>query len=218
MRKTIFWGGTGQCKMMRPILEYSKEYVLQSILDNTNIVSPYMDVTTFNGPSCYDLWKSDTPDYFNYHFAVTIGNPHGKIRRKLSESLILDGLTPVSLIHHNSYIEDPMTVKLGIGIQMHAYSMICPFSSVGDYCILNTKSLVEHDCILESGVEIGPGAVVCGQVSIGENTWIGAGAVIRDHLTIGKNCIIGAGAVVVKDIPDDQIVVGNPAKHIKYTN
>lgn len=52
-------------------------------------------------------------------------------------------------------------------------------------------------------------------IHIEENVWIGADAVILPAVTIGKNSIIGAGSIVTKDIPDNVIVAGNPAKIIK---
>lgn len=49
-------------------------------------------------------------------------------------------------------------------------------------------------------------------ITIGDDCWIGGGAIICPGVTIGDRCIIGAGAVVTKDIPDDSIAVGNPAR------
>ena len=49
-----------------------------------------------------------------------------------------------------------------------------------------------------------------------KNSFVGAKSVIRENITIGKNVIIGAGSVVVKDVPDNVKVVGNPARFIKY--
>lgn len=53
-----------------------------------------------------------------------------------------------------------------------------------------------------------------GRVTIEDNVFVGAGVIILPGVTIGKNSIIGAGAVVAKDIPEDSVVVGNPAKVI----
>jgi sugar O-acyltransferase (sialic acid O-acetyltransferase NeuD family) len=83
---------------------------------------------------------------------------------------------------------------------------------IGRQCIVNTRALVEHDCVLEDGVEIGPAAVLCGRVFVGANTWIGAGATILPRLRIGANAIIGAGSVVASDIPDGAVAVGVPAR------
>ena len=47
---------------------------------------------------------------------------------------------------------------------------------------------------------------------------IGSGATILSKVTIGENAIIGAGSVVTKDVPPNAIVVGNPAKFLRYVN
>jgi maltose O-acetyltransferase len=52
-------------------------------------------------------------------------------------------------------------------------------------------------------------------VIIGDDCWIGGGAIICPGVTIGNRCVIGAGSVVTKDIPDDSLAAGNPAKVIR---
>lgn len=54
-----------------------------------------------------------------------------------------------------------------------------------------------------------------GHVRIKENAWIGANTIICQPVTIGRNAVVGAGSIVTKDIPDNQIWAGNPAKFIK---
>ena len=56
-----------------------------------------------------------------------------------------------------------------------------------------------------------------GKIYVGEHTFIGTGAIIMPGVTIGKRCVIGAGAVVTKDIPNNSVVVGVPAKVISTT-
>jgi acetyltransferase-like isoleucine patch superfamily enzyme len=53
-------------------------------------------------------------------------------------------------------------------------------------------------------------------ISIGDDCWIGMGAIICPNVTIGSGVIVGAGSIVINDIPNNAIVVGNPAKIIKY--
>jgi maltose O-acetyltransferase len=55
-------------------------------------------------------------------------------------------------------------------------------------------------------------------VSIGNDCWIGGGAVICPGVTIGNGCVIGAGAIVTRDIPDNSLALGNPARVVKKLN
>lgn len=55
-------------------------------------------------------------------------------------------------------------------------------------------------------------------VSIGDDCWIGGNSVICPGVTIGNGCVIGAGSVVTKNIPDNSLAVGNPAKVIRKLN
>lgn len=84
---------------------------------------------------------------------------------------------------------------------------------------------------LEDGVFIGPNVSVITEnhpeemslrhglytrpVLLKKNSWIGAGAIILPGVTVGENSIVGAGSVVTKDVPDNTIVVGNPAKVVR---
>lgn len=54
-----------------------------------------------------------------------------------------------------------------------------------------------------------------GHVEICDNAFIGAGSIICNSVKIGTNSIVGAGSVVTKDIPDNEIWAGNPARFIK---
>jgi len=60
-----------------------------------------------------------------------------------------------------------------------------------------------------SGLEMGY------PIEIGDNVWVGGGAIINPGIKIGNNVVIGAGSVVTKDIPDNVVIVGNPARIIK---
>lgn len=55
-------------------------------------------------------------------------------------------------------------------------------------------------------------------ITIGNDCWIGGGAIICPGVSIGNRCVIGAGAVVTKNIPDDSLAVGNPARVIRQLN
>jgi len=96
-----------------------------------------------------------------------------------------------------------------------AGAIIQPEAIIGKSCIINTKASVDHECVLEDGVEIAPGATLCGSIHVGKCAWVASGATVLPFLKIGENSIVGAGAVVTKNVPANQIVVGIPAKKLK---
>ncbi len=106
----------------------------------------------------------------------------------------------------------------GVGNMILNNSIVQARTEVGDHVILNTASQVDHDCTIENFVHIAPGAVLCGNVKIGEGSLIGAGSVILPGVNIGKWCTIAAGSVVFKDVPDNAVVIGNPSRIIKYNS
>ena len=87
--------------------------------------------------------------------------------------------------------------------------------TIGDNCMLAPRVCIytaTHplDATTRiSGLEYGK------EVKIGDNVWIGGSAVIVPGVTIGNNVVVAAGAVVTKDVPDNVVVGGNPAKIIK---
>lgn len=53
-------------------------------------------------------------------------------------------------------------------------------------------------------------------VTIGDGVWIGGNVTVLMGVTIGKNAVIGAGAVVTHDVPENAVIVGNPARVVRY--
>ena len=92
----------------------------------------------------------------------------------------------------------------GPGLNIYAYGHI----------IVNPKAKIGSNCTIYPGVVIG-GKVENGYPKIGNNVFIGASAKILGGVKIGNNVYIAPNAVVVKDVPDNHVVAGVPAKTIK---
>lgn len=119
----------------------------------------------------------------------------------------------IKAIHPSAIVS--VYASIGNGTVVMQGAIIQSESKIGEHCIINTGASVGHECVLENFVHISPHATLCGNVCIGEGSWIGAGAVIIPGIRIGKWSRIGAGSVVIKDIPDGVVAVGNYCKVIK---
>ncbi|WP_462252936.1 acetyltransferase [Ferruginibacter sp.] len=149
-----------------------------------------------------DAFKKD--DFF-----IAIGD--NKIRERIQFTMSEKGLFPINAIHPSATI-DPSAIIEESGVMIAANATINPLAKISLGVICNTGCIIEHECFVGAFSHIGPGAVLCGNVTIGHRSFVGAGAVIRQGVTVGSNVIIGAGAVVLKDVPDDTTVIGVPAK------
>lgn len=134
-------------------------------------------------------------------------------RRRIAEAWLERGYR-FTQVHHPRSSVDP-TVVLAHGAQLHCGSIVQVNAAIGRFSVINTGSIIEHDCVIGDFVHISPGAVVCGNVTVHDGAHVGAGAIIRQGIKIGRNALVGAGAVVVRDVADDECVVGVPARPMR---
>ncbi len=208
-KQVIFWGGTGQAIVNRPIVEHYGAQLVAIFDDTPGLKSPFSDVPIYEGWASFQKWIDDKRPN-DIGFCIAIGNPHGRVRLKLHSQLEGVGLKPISLIHPHSFISDDAVI--GAGVQIMAGAIIQPRVRIGRQCIVNTRASLDHEDILEDGSEVAPGATLCGNVTLKTNAWVCAGATVLPRITIGEDSIVGAGALVNKDVPNGKVVVGVPAK------
>jgi acetyltransferase-like isoleucine patch superfamily enzyme len=90
---------------------------------------------------------------------------------------------------------------------------------IGDHVVISSGTqFITHDGSVWLLRDKYPDIGVFGKIKVGSNTFIGINCIILANTEIGSNCIIGAGAVVRGKIPDDSVVLGNPAKVIMKTS
>jgi sugar O-acyltransferase (sialic acid O-acetyltransferase NeuD family) len=214
IKPIIFWGGTGQAKVLNETL-HGTEFKLVLVVDNQHLTSPISSVPIVCGKQEFGVWLEK--NQFNaLYFAVAIGGDKGRHRLAIADYLLGNNLIEQSIIHPSAYIAHDAT--LDAGAQILASSTVCTHVKIGRQVIINTSASVDHDCVIHDGVHVGPGACLAGAITIGKNAFIGAGAVILPHLEIGENAVVGAGAVVTKSVPANQVVAGNPARYLNQVN
>ena len=210
-REAILWGGTGQAKVVRPILEEAGCRVVAVFDDTPGLASPFPDVPIYRGSQEFSSWLTSGPRR-GIGFVVSIGNPHGRTRLRLHDFLVDAGLEPCTVVHSSAVIASNATI--GEGCQIMAGAVVMPEAVIGRQCIVNTRASVDHEDVLEDGVEVAPGATLCGLVHAEVNAWICAGATVLPRIRIGADAVVGAGAVVTRNVQARTTVVGAPAREL----
>lgn len=118
-----------------------------------------------------------------------------------------------ALVHPRAYVSSG--VRIGEGVTIGPLAVIGPNAVLGNFSLVSRGASVGHDTVIGEFSIINPSAAIAGCVHIGAGSTIGIGSTIIDHITIGKHSFVGAGAAVVKDVPDNVVVVGVPAKILR---
>ncbi len=211
-RKVILYGGTGQAKVVRPIIEHYGGQVVAVFDDTPGLPSPFPDVPIYQGWQAFVAWLAGQ-DREELGCCVTIGNPRGRFRLRIQERLKEERLKPMTVAHPTAWVAE--NAEIGEGSQILAGAVVGDEAVLGRACIINTRASVDHEDVLEDAVEIAPGGTLCGLVRMGVASWVCAGATVLPRIAIGADAIVGAGAVVITDVPEGVTVVGVPARPIK---
>ena len=133
-----------------------------------------------------------------------------EVRKKLSTRFSRFGVVR----HPKSWISK--SAKVGPGTVIFAGAKIQARTKLGEHCIVNTNSSIDHDCVIESFVHAAPGTTLCGNVHIGAESLIGVGSSIVPGVKVAKNSVIGAGSTVVNDLNSEGCLwIGTPSKKKK---
>ncbi|WP_461206462.1 acetyltransferase [Clostridium sp. DL1XJH146] len=206
MDKIVLIGAGGHCKVIIDIIENSYNYEIVGVLDKTK--KGYINDTPIigNDDELLQLFNNGVKNAF-----VCLGALDNLIiRQKIYNKLKKIGFEIPTLIHKNSIVSKFATI--GDGTAVMPCSVINSGAIIKENCIINTSAVIEHDCVIGANCMISPRAALAGGVTVGDNSLIGIGSSIIQGVNIGSNTIIGAGAVVIRDIENNVVAVGVPAK------
>jgi acetyltransferase EpsM len=114
------------------------------------------------------------------------------------------------LVHATAWVSQ--TAAIGAGTVVSAGTVVNSGARIGVHCVINTRSVVEHDLQIGDFTIVAPGALIGGTAVVGDDCYLGLGCCIRDHITVGRGVTVGMGSVVVGSLPDAVTAFGTPAK------
>lgn len=192
---------------------------LLCLLEEDNSYSSLVFFEDINpdGPSLlYDKFRiirslEEAGNYFENDNEFVIGIGGCSSRKKIYEKLVAEGGEVITVISETAIIGGH-EIELGRGLNVMPYVFISNSVKIGIGTLLNTRSSIHHDVTIGEFCDISPGSTLLGGVDVGDFTQIGSNATVLPNVKIGSHCMVGAGAVVTKDVPDDTVVMGVPAK------
>jgi len=160
---------------------------------------------TFISDNCSILGNVKIGSNVNIYSGVRIGNPGlGSVKDEYGDWVDFPHFGDIQIgdnvvIGDNTVINKGTlnTTVIGRGTRIGGNNVLCHGVNVGENCF------------------IAQGTVIAGSVVIGNNSWIASGSTVRDGIRIGKNCVVGLGSGLIKNIPDNEVWGGVPAKFLK---
>ncbi len=187
-------------------------YVIASILQGQYTHIQLVDST----PKSADVLSqadffTQIDKYVKDDIFLAIGN--NAVRIQLYERLQSLGITPANCIAKHAFIAHDAVI--GQGVVICPGSVIGARAIIGNNTIVNTLSSVDHDCILGNHSQVTAGVTFGGTTHVGENCFFGIKSATIPNITIGNNSVIMAGSMLYKDVPENVMVGGSPARIVK---
>lgn len=179
-------------------------YQIAGFVDANENVDQLCDVPFLGS---YDWFLTNRDAYA----VCAIGSP--RTRQLVVRQLTDLGVKYFSIVHPS--VRMSQYVEIGEGSIVCAGAILTTQIKLGKHVHININTTIGHDVTIGDFSTVAPGVNVSGHVSIGQGCDVGTNSSIIQGLKVGVGVIIGAGAVVNKDVEENTVTVGIPAKSIK---
>ena len=211
MKRIVLIGGGNQAHYTSDIVNKEGKYKIVGIIDSIHEIGS--DRFGFKVLGRQEDLKKIIDEYDIEGGIISIGDNwnryyvHNQIKQLIPNFDFVNAIHPSVIIGEN--------VEIGKGVVMMAGCIINPKSKIGDFTFFATGAQIEHDCIIGDYASISAGSITGGYVQLKDFSALTLGVTVIDRIVIGKNTVVGSGSLVVKDLPDNVLAYGNPAKIIR---
>lgn len=211
MKKIVLIGAGGHCKVIIDIIRSRNEYEIVGITDKNNVGTVFNVPIIGNDDVLNELYDKGV----KYAFICVGAFNNIKIRNVIYTRLKQIGYKLPVLLHKKAIVSQYASIEEGTCVM--AGAIINPDAHISENCIINTGTIIEHECNINKNCNISPNCSIAGNVVVKNNTFIGIGSTVIEGINIGENVIIGAGTVVIRNVYDNCVMAGVPAKIIRKT-
>lgn len=208
-KKLVIVGAGGHAMVIADAAESRGENLITYIADNP---SPFG--LELNGK------ESDLPHLLARHLGMQVCLGIGdNFQRKAAVLRIKSanlGVAFPTIIHPSAIICKGAII--GEGAFIGAGAVISADAKVGAFAIVNTRASLDHHSTLGDYASLAPAAATGGNAHIGEGTAIGMGVMIHHGVRVGTWSVVGSMALVSKDLPEQVVACGQPARVVRGRN
>jgi sugar O-acyltransferase (sialic acid O-acetyltransferase NeuD family) len=209
--KILIIGSQGHAKVIIDLIQLSELYEIVGLIDDFRSKGEIVENYHILG-GIEDIPRLQTELRFSSG-VIAIGDNWVRNKVYLNIMNLASNFNFISLVHPKASVAGNVVIEEGSVVM--AGAVINSSARIGKHCIINTRSSVDHDSVLEDFSSIAPGVTLGGWTKIKSYSAIGIGTTIKDRITIGEHTIIGAGSLVLKDIKNLTIAYGSPCKSIR---
>lgn len=156
----------------------------------------------------FDEMLADPRDF---EAVISLGEPVH--RETLYNKLKANNVALATLIHPTAEVSQ--SAIIGEGTIVSTRSFISSNTVIAKNVMVEVNTIIGHDIKIEDNSVISSCSVIGGGTHIGKNSFIGMSCSIKEDIEIGDYCIVGMGSCVFKDIDDNLVAMGNPARAIR---
>lgn len=217
-KKVIIIGGEGNGGVVAACIEdnrkrfNNREYIVHGFLNDFeekgSMINGYPVLGTTDDAGMF----LENPQYYFMYAIHPIAR--GKRREEIFNKMNIPLNRFATIIHHTAFIPESCIIHPGVMVMANSY--IGPATEIGRNTLIKASCLIGHNNKIGPLCTFSAGCIVSSYVTIGKASDVAFGAKVIEKVKMGNYSTAGASSLVLKDIGDNEIHVGSPAKFLKF--